>query len=72
MCDDCYRRLVGLEGAGAIIGAGGDLGGAIATGLSTSAFAGSVEGEGGAATKRRAKLDSTTGRWRRLWVRIVG
>lgn len=72
LCDECHRRLVGLAGAGAAAAGGAGVGGAMTTGFGAAAYANAVADEKGAGARRRAKLASTCGFWRRLWVRVVG
>lgn len=62
----------GLAGAGSSLVGGGDLSSAVGTGIASAGFSDAVAGEAEASRKRRAKLDATTGFWRRMWVRIVG
>jgi hypothetical protein len=72
LCQDCFRDLAAYAGAGSAIVSGGGAGEALVTGMATRAYAGAFTGEARAARARRAKLDATQGRWRRLWVRVVG
>lgn len=72
LCETCYRRLAAFTGAGAAMASGAGVGESVVTGASTRAYAGAFTGEASAARERRAKLDRTTGFWRRLWVRVVG
>lgn len=72
LCDGCYRQLAAFAGAASAMAAGAGVGEAIVTGVATRAYAGAFSGEAAAARARRAKLDATTGFWRRLWVRVVG
>lgn len=72
LCRECYRDLAAQAGAGSALVSGGGVGEAMVTGMATRAYAGAFTGEAQAARARRAKLDATQGRWRRLWVRVVG
>lgn len=72
LCDSCHRRLVGLAGAGSAMVDGASTSQAVQTGIAAGGFHDAVRGEQDAARRRRAKLDATTGFWRRMWVRVVG
>ncbi|MGO0576103.1 hypothetical protein [Ornithinimicrobium panacihumi] len=72
LCPECYRDHAMYAGAGASMASGGGAGEAVVTGLGSKAYAGAVSGEAAAARQRRAKLERTSGFWRRLWVRVVG
>jgi hypothetical protein len=72
LCDDCYQAYVQLAGATTALAGGSGVGGAVATGIASGAYAGASDAEVDAIRGRRTKLASTQGFWRRLYVRIVG
>ena len=72
LCAEHYALEIGLEAGGASYASGAGIDEAITTGYAAKAYVGSVDAEHTAAANREAKLASTDGFLKRLWVRIVG
>lgn len=72
LCDECRLQYAQFVGAGSAMVDGQDVMTAVGVGLATGRWAGSIEAELEASRRRKAKLDATTGFWRRLWVRVIG
>jgi hypothetical protein len=72
LCDSCMATVAALAGAGGALAGGSSPAPAVGRGLAAGTFFPAVAGEATAREQRRRKLAATTGRWRRLWVRVVG
>lgn len=72
LCNQCFARYVAISAAGVAVAAGSGTGDAIITGVAAGSYATSTDAETAAAKERKAKLASTEGAFKRLWVRIVG
>lgn len=72
LCDEHYAFEIGVEAGGSAYASGSGVGEAIMKGYVAKAYVGSVDAEKEAVAAREAKLASTQGFLKRLWVRVVG
>jgi hypothetical protein len=68
-CASCASTVAGTVSA---LATGSSPAQAVGTGLASGRFASALAGEAAARQQRQQKLAATTGRWRRLWVRLIG
>lgn len=72
LCETHYRELAGLAGAGVALGSGASAPAAVAQGVATAGYAGTMDAELARERERKAALAAERSFWRRLKLRIIG
>ena len=72
LCEDCFASMARLAGAGAALASGVSAANAVASGVAAGGHASAVRANLEYQQRHAAKLASTHGFWKRLWVRAVG
>ncbi len=72
LCDQHYREMAGMAGAATAMVDGQPLPTAVATGIATSAFAGTMDAEAAREHALQQRIKDEPSFWRRMKLRIVG
>ena len=72
LCDQHYREMAGLAGAATAMVAGQSAPTAVAAGIATSAFAGTMDAEAAREHALQQRIKDEPSFWRRMKLRIVG
>ena len=72
LCDTHYREFAGLAGAGVAMSAGQSAPEAVAQGIATAGYAGTVDDGVRYQRELAARIDAEPRLWRRMKLRIIG